>query len=282
MPDFDAQYEAFGASLEHELRCEKLNFPTVLDLSLRIQRIADDPDASLDDIAAIARAEPVLSAKAVRLANSLPLNPYGTPVTHVGDAIRRIGLDALRSLAFAVAAEQLTRDLRPGQLKLMASGLWMHTVDSASWAQVIARSGRGLHPDAAMFAGMMVDIGQFFLLARAAEYPALTQDLERFTDFVTRWHEPVGHAVLKVFALPDFILAAYRPIPTQALQWPPTELADILQLAALLTEAPNPFEGRPRSLISPTLPEQLDGKALQDMLRAVKDERRQLLAALCN
>src|SRR5690554_6861066 len=154
MTDFDEQLKAFGERIEKEMVEGRLNFPTVLDLSLRIKNIADDPDSSLDDIAAIARAEPVLSAKAVRMANAVLMNPYGAPVTNVGDAVRRIGLDSLRSLAFAVAAEQVAQDFRSHTLKLIATGLWMHTVDIACWANVIARETRSANPETAMFAGM--------------------------------------------------------------------------------------------------------------------------------
>lgn len=285
MTDFDAQFNAFGECIERELREGPLNFPTVLDLSLRIQRVADDPDSSLDDIAAIAKAEPVLSAKAVRLANTVLMNPYGTPVTHTGDAVRRIGLDALRGLAFSVAAEQVAQDFRSHQMKLIATGLWMHTVDVACWASVIARESKAAQPDAAMFAGMMVDIGQFFLLARATDYPALEEDMQRFADFVATWHAPVGRAILEVFGLPESILDAYRePLP-EASQWPPASLPETLRLARVLTESPNPFDKLLDASSAPLgarmTPEQLDTAALQPMIDSVQAGRRQLLASLC-
>src|SRR5690554_3706860 len=178
MHDFDSQLRAFGERIEREMLEGQLNFPTMLDLSVRIKTIADDPDSSLDDIAVVVRAEPVLAAKAVRMANSVVMNPYGNPVTGVNYAVRRIGLDSLRCLAFAVAAEQVAQDFRSHTMKLIATGLWMHSVDVACWSHVIARETRAANPDTAMFAGMMVDIGQFFLLARAGEYPALEQDMD--------------------------------------------------------------------------------------------------------
>lgn len=284
MTDFDEQLKAFGERIEQEMIEGRLNFPTVLDLSLRIKQVADDPDSSLDDIAAIARAEPVLSAKAVRMANAVLMNPYGAPVTNVNDAVRRIGLDALRSLAFAVAAEQVAQDFRSHTLKLIATGLWMHTVDIACWSTVIARETRSANPDAAMFAGMMVDIGQFFLLSRATDYPALEHDMDRFAEFVSTWNAPVGRVILEVFGLPDSILDAYRE-PTPVLSWPPATLTETLKLARILTESPNPFD-KLLGQDAPSLTEvmatnQLDESALQQMVDSVQANRRQLIASLC-
>lgn len=285
MTDFDAQLKAFGERIEQEMVEGRLNFPTVLDLSLRIKTVADDPDSSLDDIAAIARAEPVLSAKAVRLANAVVMNPYGAAVTNIGDAVRRIGLDSLRSLAFAVAAEQVAQDFRSHTLKLIATGLWMHTVDVACWSSVIARETRSANPDGAMFAGMMVDIGHFFLLARATEYPALEQDMDRFAEFVSTWNAPVGRAILEVFGLPESILDAFREPPRQIAAWPPRDLAETLQVSRILSESPNPFDnlmGRNApSLTEAMATSQVDSSALQSMIDSAQTSRRQLIASLC-
>lgn len=284
MTDFDEQLKAFGERIEKEMVEGRLNFPTVLDLSLRIKTVADDPDSSLDDIAAIARAEPVLSAKAVRMANAVLMNPYGAPVTNVGDAVRRIGLDSLRSLAFAVAAEQVAQDFRSHTLKLIATGLWMHTVDIACWANVIARETRSTNPDTAMFAGMMVDIGQFFLLSRAGDYPALEDDMNRFAEFVGTWNGPVGRVILEVFGLPESVLDAYRE-PSPRIVWPPISLPETLKLARVLTESHNPFD-QLAGEDSPSLTEaiaasRIDGNELQQMIDSVQTNRRQLISSLC-
>ncbi|MBA4741356.1 MAG: HDOD domain-containing protein [Azoarcus sp.] len=284
MHDFDSQLRAFGERIEREMLEGRLNFPTVLDLSVRIKSIADDPDSSLDDIAVVVRAEPVLSAKAVRMANSVVMNPYGNPVTGVNDAVRRIGLDSLRCLAFAVAAEQVAQDFRSHTMKLIATGLWMHSVDVACWSNVIARETRAANPDTAMFAGMMVDIGQFFLLARAGEYPALEQDMDRFAEFISTWHAPVGRAILEVFGMPEAILDAFRQETPVIEAWPPTSLTHTLQIARVVSESPNPFD----SLLgrgTPSLTDALAGsptepEALQQMLTDVDSGRRELLASL--
>lgn len=284
MQDFETQIQAFGERMERELQEGRLNFPTALDVSMRIRRLADDPDSSLDDIAKVVKAEPVLSAKAVRLANAVIMNPYGRQITSVGDAVQRIGLASLRCLAFAVSAEQLAQDHRSPNMRLVASGLWMHSIDVACWAHAIARESRAAQPDTAMFAGMMIDIGQFFLLARANEYPTMERNLDRFAEFVNTWNEPVGRAILEIFDLPESVLGAYQYENPYGGSWPPADLADVVFIASLAAEAPNPFDNmlgirRPtlRDLTAPGF----DKDKIDALLSAAHAGRASLLAAVC-
>lgn len=284
MQDFEAQAQAFGEQIEQELTEGRLNFPTAMDVSIRIKRLADDPNASLDDIANVVKAEPVLSAKAVRMANAVVMNPYGAQISNVGDAVRRIGLASLRCLAFAVAAEQLAQDHRSRNMRLIASGLWMHSVDVACWAHAIAREVKAAPPDTAMFAGMMVDMGQFFLLARAADYPAMEAHLDQFAEFVNTWNEPVGRAILETFSLPESILDAFRYENPYGGSWPPQNLADVIFVASLAAETPNPFENllgicRPKLLEIASL--NLDEGRMNELLTSVQAGRQEMLSAVC-
>lgn len=285
MDDFDAQARAFCERIEKELDDRRLSFPTAFDVSLRIKRLADSPSATLDEIAAVVRAEPLLAAKAVRLANSVGHNPYGAAVDNVQDAVDRIGLSALRGLAFAVAAEQLASDHRSKHLRLIASGLWMHSVDVAAWAYALAREVKIGSPDTAMFAGILIDVGQFLLVARAADYPALESNLDRFAEIASVWNEPVGRAVLEALELPDTILDAFPYEDPYGGSWPPANLADLVSVASLAAETPNPFDVRlgvqekPRFLADCTTG--TDAAPLAALLDRARTERQRVLAAVC-
>jgi HD-like signal output (HDOD) protein len=284
MLEFESQAQRYAEAIEQELQEGRLNFPTALDVSLRIKRLADDANATLDQIAKVVQAEPVLSAKVVRMANSVALNPYGTPITSVTDAVRRIGLATLRCMAFAVSAEQLAQDHRSKAMRLVASGLWIHSVEVACWAYALAKKLRVVAPDTALFAGMMVDIGEFFLLARATAFPELEADMPRFAEFVSTWNEPVSRALLEALDMPEDILDAFDYEDPYGGSWPPKHLADILFVAGLATEAPNPFalirnESRQSLLTCATLG--IEPEALAALIESVKEERQKILAAVC-
>jgi HD-like signal output (HDOD) protein len=274
MQDFGAQTRALAAQIERELEEGHLNFPTAMEISLRIKQLADDPNSSIDDIVAVVRTEPVLSAKVIRMANAMLLNPYGAHITSVNNAVKRIGLAALRCLAFAVAAEQLTQDHRSPHLRKLAVDLWRHSADVASWAYAFAHHLRTTNPDTALLAGMMVDIGQFFLLARAASYPALEKNIDRFTEFMSVWKTPISRSVLEAFELPDDIIDALDDETFCNGDWPPQTLRSIVRTALLASDAPNPFERE-----KPSMPENADDfefdqqqfTALLDVTRIGKD-----------
>ncbi|PTD97110.1 HDOD domain-containing protein [Pseudothauera lacus] len=241
--DFEAQAKAFADQIEAELADGRLNFPVSMEVSLRIKRLADDPATTLDQITTVVQAEPVLSAKTLRMANTVALNPYGAQIDTVRDAVRRIGLLSLRSLAFAVASEQLAADHRSPNMRTLAAGLWMRSVDIAAWSFALARQTRVANPDAAMLAGMMTHIGQFFLIARASDYPEMERNIDRFALFVEGWQQRVGVAVLEAFDLPENICDSFDPAQAYYGQWPPTDLHQLVHLAAQVSEQPNPFDG---------------------------------------
>ena len=274
MQDFEVQTWALAAKIGQELEDGHLNFPTSMEISLRIKQLADNPNSSVDDIVAVVRAEPVLSAKVLRMANAMLLNPYGAHITSINHAVKRIGLAALRCLAFAVAAEQIVQDRRSPQLHKLADGLWRHSADIASWAYAFSHHLRTANPDTAMLTGMMVDIGQFFLLARAADYPALENNTDRFSEFMTVWKTPISRSVLEAFELPNDIIDALNNEIFYDDCWPPQTLQDIVQAAILASDIPNPFERE-----KPSIPkddertefDELQFFALLDVTRAHKD-----------
>ncbi len=285
MHDFQTQAEAFAAEIEDELRQGMLNFPTVFDLSMRIKNIADDPDSSLDDITRVVKTEPVLSAKTLRMANTLLLNPYRAQITNVHDAVNRIGISTLRCLAYSVAAEQLAQDHRSRQMRLIASGLWMHSIDVASWAFAFARELRTVHPDTALLAGLMSTIGQFYLLARASAFPALEENVNRFAEYVAIWNEPIGRAVLEVLEVPEGIVDTFDYENPYGGSWPPSSLADTVFLASLAAETPNPFDSllgaRHRPEFFEACTGGIDRAELAKLVESARGTRKELIAAVC-
>lgn len=284
MDVFDEQAQLLSDQLEHELEEAQLVFPTALEVSLRIKRLVDDPDSTLEQIANAVQAEPVLAAKTIKLANSTLLNPAGQRVGSLTEAVRRVGLSTLRSLAFTVAAEQLAQDKRSPTLRTLGNGLWMNTVEVASWSHAIARQLHIVPPDRALLAGMMINIGQFLMLARATDFPALTDDIKRLAEFVLLWDEPLGRAVLEVFEMPDDLLDTFEYEDPFGGSWPPADLRDIVFIASLAAETPNPFEALlgndTRAQLFESVANCIGRENIDALFAAAAESRKQLLSAL--
>lgn len=233
--------QAFLQTLSQELEQGELRFPTSMEVTMRVLEALDDPDMDLGRMSSMVSAEPLLAARTVALANSAWYNPGGRLVTDVPKALVRIGFGKLRALAMAVAAEQLIHRDVLSPFQPLIRRLWAHCVDVAATACVLARRCTKLDRDAAFFAGMVHDIGQFFLLARVWEYPEMLSDESPLSDLVRVWHAPIGRAVLSAMGMPQELVDAVDDPEIYGGEWPPRSIPDLVFIANLLAETRNPF-----------------------------------------
>ena len=233
--------QAFLQTLSQELEQGELRFPTSMEVTMRVLEALDDPDMDLGRMSSMVSAEPLLAARTVALANSAWYNPGGRLVTDVPKALVRIGFGKLRALAMAVAAEQLIHRDVLSPFQPLIRRLWAHCVDVAATAFVLARRCTKLDRDAAFFAGMVHDIGQFFLLARVWEYPEMLSDESPLSDLVRVWHASIGRAVLSAMGMPQELVDAVDDPEIYGGEWPPQSIPDLVFIANLLAETRNPF-----------------------------------------
>ena len=166
----DAFREAFAAA-----KVGELNFPTSLDASRRVLKAVENPDIGLATLAKIVVSEPLLSAKVIRLANSVALNPTNQIIRDVRLAVVRVGMDPIKALAMVLIMNQLRQSQRHSGIRNLSSRLWERSVNVAALAYVIAKKMTTLNPDEAMFAGIVHDLGRFYLLSQAVDYPELLE-----------------------------------------------------------------------------------------------------------
>ena len=233
--------QAFLHKLSQELEQGELRFPTSMEVTMRVLEALDDPDMDLGRMSSMVSAEPLLAARTVALANSAWYNPGGRLVTDVPKALVRIGFGKLRALAMAVAAEQLIHRDVLSPFQPLIRRLWAHCVDVAATAFVLARRCTKLDRDAAFFAGMVHDIGQFFLLARVWEYPEMLSDESPLSDLVRVWHASIGRAVLSAMSMPQELVDAVDDPELYGGEWPPQSIPDLVFIANLMAETRSPF-----------------------------------------
>jgi len=239
--------QAFLHAISQELERGELRFPTSMEVTMRVLEALDDPDMDLGRMSTMVSAEPLLAARTVALANSVWYNPGGRLVGDVPKALVRIGFGKLRALAMTVAAEQLMHREVLGPFQPLIRKLWAHCVDVAATACVLARRCTKLDRDAAFFAGMVHDIGQFFLLARVWEYPEMLRDESPLSDLVRIWHAPVGRAVLAAMNMPQALVDAVDDPEMYGGVWPPENVSDVVFVANLIGQ---PDRGDAQSLLA--------------------------------
>lgn len=253
----------------------EVTFPTHADVAFRVRLALDDPDLHLGKAAQIVQAEPLLSARVVALANSVAFNRGGQHVTDVRNAVTRLGIRFVRALATAVVMRQMAGGLRSPAYRALSERLWEHTAHVAALSNVLAQ--RFLRPlaDMALFAGIVHEVGGFYLISRTDTYPDLFADGSMLAPEAEM---AVGRAVLTALAVPedvaDAVEALWQPRPTS---FPPKDLGDILALANHLTPILSPLQ-RPDVQVLPADPQAVT--LLAEILEQSGDEMGALTTAL--
>ena len=213
-------------------------FPTYFDAALRLRKALQDPDIPIARIASLVSVEPLVAAKLMNLANSALYSPDGKPVRNLPAAITRLGIELVRTTAVAIAMNQILRAKDMASFGDLTHALWQHSIKSAAIARILARTFTRINPDEALLAGLVHDLGAFYMLYRAAQYSELRDRPETVKHLIMQWHEGVGVTLLGVLGMPDEIIQATidhdhprtMPVTVQS-------LSDIVYLSNILAGA---------------------------------------------
>ncbi|MES2758399.1 MAG: HDOD domain-containing protein [Pseudomonadota bacterium] len=219
-----------------------LTFPTNVDATLKLQRALSDPDLHADEAARLVQAEPLLAARTVAIANSVAYNRSGKDVTNVRAAVSRVGFRTLNALAAAVIVRQLDSKITRSDLRAKADQLWKHSAHVAALSQVIARRVSRVDPDTALFAGIVHEVGGFYLLSRAEEFPGLLDGEPE--DWIEHGEMAVGRGVLTKLGVPGPVMEAIEAMWRGMRALPPESLGDTLMLANDLAPLDSPLHAR--------------------------------------
>ena len=270
--------------MAHAASADDLVFPTSADLALKVQKVIDDPECSVDQLARMVQADPLLAARVVAVANSVIYNRTGKTVADVRSAVGRVGFNTLRVLAASVVVRQMQSLAGAASHRHLAAGLWEHTAHVAALAQVIARRVTHVDADTAFFAGIVHVVGGFYLITRAKDYPGL---LEGENGSLLAWDQSgaaaIGRVVLHRLDVPAPVLAAIEGMWEGYLALPPQSLADTLLLADQLSPVESPLSqlaGNGREGVETSIDVSIDEETLSGILAESASEVESLIAAL--
>jgi HD-like signal output (HDOD) protein len=220
-----------------------LSFPTNVAATLKLQHALGDPDCHIDEAARLVQTEPLLAARTVAIANAAAYNRSGQEVTNVRAAVQRVGFRTLGALAAAVIVRQLASGITDPGLRAKADQLWQHSAHVAALSQVIAKRVSNVDPETAMFAGIVHEVGGFYVLSRAAEFPGLLEG--GADDWIEHGEVAVGRGVLRKLGVPAPVMGAIEALWNGMRALPPETLGDTLLLANDLCPVPSPLLERP-------------------------------------
>jgi len=192
-----------------ELSAPEVVFPTSFELTIRVQALLKDPNVSIEKLSEFIGTEPLMSSRIIAYANSAALRGVGPEIVDLHSAIMRIGLDAVRSVSYTLAVEQLIRSKHMLPFQDLSSKIWEHSLAVAAIARRLARQSR-MNAEKAFFMGMVHDIGAFYLLFRCSMNEEIAKDREVLIQLVYYWHDGIGHALLSAMNQSEDILTAVQ------------------------------------------------------------------------
>ena len=256
-----------------------INFPTCLDAALLVRNALKDPYASAEQVVQAISVEPLISSKLLRLANSVAYNPSGEQVSNLNAVVRRLGFDIVRTTSLAVAMDQMLRSKNLAAYDHIARQTWEHSLQVAAIARVLARNLGRVPPENAMLTGLVHNIGIFYLLFRAAEYPEYRTDEPAMIELLAGWHEGIGESLLHILGLPAAITDAVRDQSHLSRVETPCTISDVLYFAIVLAGNGLPWQS---SVIDAEEEARREADRLRyaDLLTAAEEDIIELRAAL--
>ena len=250
-------------------------FPVCFELHRRIRQLLEDENLTLEKLARQIALEPLIDAKLLRLANSAAYRKSGPMVVDAKTAIICLGLRMVRNVALAVTMNQMRRMSAIAGFEELAAHLWSHSLRTACAAEVIARRKTHINPDEAMLAGLVHDIGAFYMLYRATQYEDLCCRPDTLRHLIVRWHESIGESVLFALDMPEEIIEAIRDHDQpREIFGPIRKFCDVIYIANALAGGLFEWQFRDEN------EDAFDMQCLIDQYRDLEDEIRQRVAEM--
>jgi HD-like signal output (HDOD) protein len=224
--------EAFCNDILVELESGKLVLPTLPEVALRVNDVAENPDVSISELADVIGTDAALSAQLLKVANSL-LYRGRYPVDSVQMAISRLGLKLVKNIVSSLIMEQMFQ-APSKQLEDRLHALWQHSVDVAAIAHVLAAKHPGIPADEAMLAGLIHEIGVLPILLKAENRPKLLQDTALLDSVIHDLSTRIGVAILESWSFPQSLIAVvaeHENYHRDSTDGP--DLVDVVQVANL-------------------------------------------------
>ncbi len=225
----------FVKQLALDLDRGNLKLPTFPDVALRVRRVLNDPHSNIDKVLGVVKADPVLTARLLKMANSALMRRGVDGPVDLRTAIGRLGFDMVRNAAMAVALQQIMTARAMGPLGKKLSTLWHHSLQVAVMSFVLAKQSKNILSEQAMLAGLLHDIGKYYVYMRADQHPELfatESDLERI---VEEWHGDIGAAIMEAWGFEKAYVAAALEHDNYSREHPgdDADTLDIVMLANL-------------------------------------------------
>jgi len=214
------------------IKSNDLVLPTMPEVALQLRSVADDPNSTVKDLAAVLGSDAALCARIIKVANS-PLIRGVQVVNDIQMAVSRMGIPYTSNLALGVAMEQLFQATTEAVDDRMRE-TWAHSTEVAGICNILCRHFTSLRPDQATLAGLVHEIGKLPVLVWA-DYNDWGGGL--IDSVIDKIHPELGRMILEDWGFPEELLDVPRGFSDFYRDEHETDYVDIVTVAALQSYA---------------------------------------------
>lgn len=195
--------------LQRAMDGQTLTLPVIPAIALKVRRALAKDDFQLKEIARILAADPVISAKLLKVANSSAFAGQ-TSCDSLQSAVVRLGVDRIRNLVLALSSSLLFTATEPF-LRARLAAVWRHLLSVGAFTAVLAKHSGRLNADLGLLVGLLHEIGKLPILHGAARYPEFQDNPGLLEDILAALGPAVSRATLEQWGIAEpAVLAAER------------------------------------------------------------------------
>lgn len=220
--------------IKKEFHRNEVNLPSMPEVALKINQAVQDESLDIKAIAMVVQNDPMISARAVQVANSAIYT--GTqPVQTIQRAVQRIGLRAMRVIIMSVILRNLYTAKSPLIKKRMHT-YYHHSVRVGVISHALAKKIKGFDPEQAFLAGLVHDIGIMPLLIRADSHEEIKNNPELLEKVLDDLSTIVGPILLKQWNFEAELITVAEEAEKWERDIAKADYCDVIQIAQLLCE----------------------------------------------
>lgn len=202
-----ATENALYTILTEKIKQDTLVLPTLPEVALKVRSAADDPDINLNQMSYIIAQDPALSLGMLKVANNAILG-RSIKVETVPQAVTRIGLNQIKTIATAMAIEQVFVS-HNNIVTMYMNKAWVKTIDIASVAislmdLYLKKNKRtSLSLDTLTLAALIHNIGILPILTEAENHPDVFANPTFLQQAIIKLSGRVGGAITRSWGFSD-------------------------------------------------------------------------------
>lgn len=217
--------------LHEEVRLQRLQLPTLPELTQKLRQIVSDNNAPVRTLAHVIQTDPSLSTRITQAASAAWMGLESANSLEI--AITRLGYNAVRGMVYNHCLSRLFRERQTGPLRDELRRIWLRATLTGAYGQRLALH-LNIENSHALLAGLLHNIGALPVLSLFAQHKKqLAGKLDLMHWLIAEEQGTLGEMILRQWQVPEDLIPVPKGILTDHPERP-TQVIDLARISLLL------------------------------------------------